>query len=77
MKIDDNVKFYTYDNTKFETDEIDVEFETTKNLVVAEDARYCSERDCTGKPTRYGVFRLEQISIVICLCNSHAIIGLH
>ena len=55
--------------------EIDVEFGTTNKLEVAENARYCSERNCSSKPTRYGVITLGQMSMVVCLCDEHAVMA--
>ena len=54
---------------------IDVKFGTTNKLEVAENASYCSERNCSSKPTRFGVIQLGQMSMVVCLCDRHAIMS--
>ena len=66
------IKNYILSIMNFETN---AEFETTEKLEVAENARYCSERNCSGKPTRFGVIKLGQMSMVVCLCDKHAIMS--
>lgn len=57
---------------KFETN---VEFGTTSEPAITEDDIYCSERNCSGKSTRYCAIKLGQMSMVVCMCNKHAIMA--
>ena len=54
--------------------EIDVKFRTVDELTttVADNASYCSEKNCSDKPTKFGVIKMNQVSIAVCLCNKHA-----
>ena len=58
LKTNDSVDFSACCKTKYETDGIDIKFETTKKLEGVEDASYCSEQYCENKPTRYSMFKL-------------------